>query len=113
VCTFSSHLVLADRVPLQPLPLSVRIEWHVAEKINSPLSDYKTDSVIQSSLRTELSKDTTVITIAHRLQTIMDADVIVRPKSPCIPTPDTKLTQMVLDAGRVVSTEPVNYFVCN
>jgi len=47
--------------------------------------DYKTDSVIQSSLRTELSKDTTVITIAHRLQTIMDADVI-----------------MVLDAGRVV-----------
>ncbi|KAF8898485.1 hypothetical protein BD779DRAFT_1607278 [Infundibulicybe gibba] len=47
--------------------------------------DYKTDSVIQSSLRNELSGDVTLITVAHRLQTIMDADKI-----------------MVLDAGRIV-----------
>ncbi|KAJ6521925.1 P-loop containing nucleoside triphosphate hydrolase protein [Mycena vulgaris] len=47
--------------------------------------DYKTDSVIQSSLRTELSSDTTVITVAHRLHTIMDNDKI-----------------MVLDAERIV-----------
>ncbi|KAJ7141418.1 hypothetical protein C8R44DRAFT_763397 [Mycena epipterygia] len=47
--------------------------------------DYKTDTVIQSSLRTELSSDTTLLTVAHRLQTIMDADKI-----------------MVLDAGRIV-----------
>lgn len=47
--------------------------------------DYKTDSVIQSSLRNELNKDMTLITIAHRLQTIMDADKI-----------------MVLDAGKLV-----------
>lgn len=40
--------------------------------------DYKTDAAIQKSLRTELSKDTSVITIAHRLQTIMDSDKIVR-----------------------------------
>ncbi|KAJ7646982.1 P-loop containing nucleoside triphosphate hydrolase protein [Roridomyces roridus] len=46
--------------------------------------DYKTDAVIQKSLR-ELSSDTTLFTVAHRLQTIMDADKI-----------------MVLDAGRVV-----------
>lgn len=39
--------------------------------------DYETDSVIQTSLRNELGKDVTVITIAHRLQTIMDADRIV------------------------------------
>ncbi|KAL0059597.1 hypothetical protein AAF712_013648 [Marasmius tenuissimus] len=47
--------------------------------------DYATDSIIQESLRTEVGSDTTVITIAHRLQTIMDADRI-----------------MVLDAGRIV-----------
>ncbi|KAJ7578700.1 P-loop containing nucleoside triphosphate hydrolase protein [Mycena floridula] len=47
--------------------------------------DYKTDAVIQQTLRTELKNDVTVITIAHRLQTIMDADKI-----------------LVLDAGRLV-----------
>lgn len=39
--------------------------------------DYKTDAIIQSSLRTELGKDVTLITVAHRLQTIMDSDKIV------------------------------------
>ncbi|KAG6906812.1 hypothetical protein DXG01_011996 [Tephrocybe rancida] len=47
--------------------------------------DYKTDSIIQASLRTQLNKDVTVITVAHRLQTIMDADRI-----------------MVLDAGNII-----------
>jgi ABC-type multidrug transport system fused ATPase/permease subunit len=40
-------------------------------------TDYKTDNIIQQSLRCELGKDVTVITVAHRLQTIMDADKIV------------------------------------
>ncbi|OSX60066.1 hypothetical protein POSPLADRAFT_1089401, partial [Postia placenta MAD-698-R-SB12] len=48
------------------------------------LCDYEMDTLIQSSLRNELSKDVTVLTIAHRLQTVMDADKI-----------------MVLDAGRI------------
>lgn len=43
------------------------------------MTDYETDIVIQSSLRHELKGDMTVITVAHRLQTIMDADKIVRP----------------------------------
>ncbi|VDC03809.1 unnamed protein product [Peniophora sp. CBMAI 1063] len=47
--------------------------------------DYKTDAIIQSSLRRELGGDVTLLTVAHRLQTIMDADKI-----------------MVLDAGRIV-----------
>lgn len=39
--------------------------------------DFKTDTVIQSSLRNELKPDVTVITVAHRLQTILDSDKIV------------------------------------
>lgn len=40
--------------------------------------DYETDTVIQASLRQRLGKDVTLLTVAHRLQTIMDADKIVR-----------------------------------
>ncbi|KAI0085671.1 P-loop containing nucleoside triphosphate hydrolase protein [Irpex rosettiformis] len=47
--------------------------------------DYETDTVIQNSLRQQLGKDVTLLTVAHRLQTIMDADKI-----------------MVLDAGHIV-----------
>ncbi|TFK40612.1 P-loop containing nucleoside triphosphate hydrolase protein [Crucibulum laeve] len=46
--------------------------------------DYKTDSVIQTALRHELDS-VTLLTVAHRLQTIMDFDRI-----------------MVLDAGRII-----------
>ncbi|QRW27549.1 ABC transporter [Rhizoctonia solani] len=46
--------------------------------------DYNTDTVIQKSIRTEL-KDRTLIIVAHRLQTICDADKII-----------------VLEAGKIV-----------
>ncbi len=41
------------------------------------VADYATDTAIQKALRTEFDKDTTFITVAHRLQTIMDYDKIV------------------------------------
>lgn len=41
------------------------------------MADYETDAVIQESLRKELKSDVTVITVAHRLQSIMDYDKIV------------------------------------
>ncbi|KAJ3211412.1 hypothetical protein HK099_008008 [Clydaea vesicula] len=52
--------------------------------------DVETDELIQKSLRTEL-KDCTVLTIAHRLNTIANSDKI-----------------LVLDKGRVVNFAPPN-----
>ncbi|KAJ6555078.1 P-loop containing nucleoside triphosphate hydrolase protein [Mycena vulgaris] len=49
------------------------------------LLDHKTDSIIQNSLRQELGGNVSLITVAHRLQTIMDSNKI-----------------MVLDAGHIV-----------
>ena len=46
--------------------------------------DYATDIAIQKTLRTEFSRDTTIITIAHRLQTIIDYDKIVRVQIPLL-----------------------------
>ena len=51
--------------------------WWLVRELMRLRTDYETDSVIQRSLREAVSKDTTVLTIAHRLQTIMDADKIV------------------------------------
>ncbi|EMD39545.1 hypothetical protein CERSUDRAFT_150070 [Gelatoporia subvermispora B] len=58
--------------------------------------DYATDAIIQYSLRHELDKDVTLLTVAHRLQTIMDADKI-----------------MVLDAGRIVEFDKPSVLLQN
>src|SRR4051794_17662848 len=62
--------------------------------------DYETDTTIQKSIRTQLS-DVTLITVAHRLRTICDADKIVRFLVRVVSFRSTDV-QMVLDAGRVV-----------
>lgn len=55
------------------------------------MQDHKTDALIQKSLRTQFN-DCTVLTVAHRLHTIMDADKII-----------------VLDAGNLTEFDsPVN-----
>lgn len=60
--------------------------WICWTEVDDPLmKDYKTDGIVQQSLRHEVGKDVTIITVAHRLQTIMDADKIVRVLSNPIP----------------------------
>ncbi|KAJ7791234.1 hypothetical protein B0H14DRAFT_2625265, partial [Mycena olivaceomarginata] len=63
--------------------------------------DYKTDSIIQNSLRQELRGDVSLITVAHRLQTIMDADKIVEFDSPkeLLKIEDGKLRALVEESG--------------
>ena len=56
--------------------------WIVGFELNVS-TDYETDAVIQRSLCTELGKDVTLLTVAHRLQTVMDADRIVSNESCC------------------------------
>ncbi|KAF5389224.1 hypothetical protein D9757_003458 [Collybiopsis confluens] len=46
-----------------------------------PNTDHETDAVIQETLRRELS-DVTLITVAHRLATVIDFDRIVEFDSP-------------------------------
>ncbi|KAF8919768.1 P-loop containing nucleoside triphosphate hydrolase protein [Mucidula mucida] len=58
--------------------------------------DYKTDAFIQSSLRTALKPDMTLLTIAHRLQTVMDFDKI-----------------LVLNTGKIVEFDTPNNLLRN
>ena len=68
------------------LPLWVSSTRHPFSLLTIQLQgvDYDTDAVIQKSIRKELS-GVTLIIVAHRLATVMDADKI-----------------MVLDAGKMV-----------
>lgn len=62
------------QLPLLPV---CRLHRRPTQHSHFFLIDYKTDTIIQASLRHELNRDVTLLTVAHRLQTIMDADKIV------------------------------------
>ena len=65
---------------LQLLPPLVRFACRFSSYgLADVLPDHETDAVIQNALRKEVGPDVTVLTIAHRLQTIADADRIVSP----------------------------------
>ena len=75
-----------------------------ARSLTPAALDYETDEIIQASLRRLVAKDVSVLTIAHRLRTVMDSDKIVRVRMPSVHLRAyTSRKQMVLDAGRIVS----------
>lgn len=88
------------RLPLQLVSLIDNLR--LSKPTHHLALDYETDAVIQESLRNELKSDVTVITVAHRLQTIMDSDKVVCVEIHHHPPPLLTLSQMVLDAGRLI-----------
>jgi len=81
--------------------LLVRFPWLGPSSSTHEAIDHKTDAIIQTTLRQELASDVTVLTVAHRLQTIMDADKVV-----CLRLFSQILAslnaQMVLDVGHII-----------
>jgi ABC-type multidrug transport system fused ATPase/permease subunit len=66
-----------DKIHTATSAIGVQHAFYFLAVTSHPRIDYATDSIIQSSLRNELGGDVTLITVAHRLQTVMDSDKIV------------------------------------
>uniref|UniRef100_A0A8H7XSA6 P-loop containing nucleoside triphosphate hydrolase protein n=1 Tax=Psilocybe cubensis TaxID=181762 RepID=A0A8H7XSA6_PSICU len=72
------------------------LKFVITKKAEYLVKDYNTDSLIQNTLRSKLGSDVTVIIVAHRLQTIMDADKI-----------------MVLDNGKIAELDTPKTLLSN
>ena len=59
---------------LSKVPLSCRIANRTCFQA---AVDIETDALLQATLRSNMFKDRTIITIAHRINTILDSDRIV------------------------------------
>lgn len=56
----------------------IRPFWTMANRSGSQAAvDIETDALLQATLRSNMFKDRTIITIAHRINTILDSDRIV------------------------------------
>lgn len=84
----------------------VAVIWCTFKPTDSLVTDHETDALIQSTLRHHLGKDVTVLIVAHRLHTVIDADKIVRKylySESCETDNLFSFSQMVLDEGHIVS----------
>ncbi|KAJ7791217.1 hypothetical protein B0H14DRAFT_3094524 [Mycena olivaceomarginata] len=90
-----------DRITLDSTISTGGANLSVGQRQIFALARAITDSIIQNSLRQELRGDVSLITVAHRLQTIMDADKIVEFDSPkeLLKIENGKLRALVEESG--------------
>lgn len=78
----SKLLILDEATSAIGIPLSISISASIL--MCFLYLDHNTDTIIQTSLRHELAAGVSVITVAHRLETIMDSDRIIVLEDGCI-----------------------------
>lgn len=70
-----SNILVLDEATVSPVMPSQRIPL-LMQRLQAAV-DVETDALLQQTLRSSIFKDRTIITIAHRINTIIDSDRIV------------------------------------